>query len=218
MRSSASAWSPWPPGSASSALTATLGDVAKHFGHVTGGISITDQAGLSGTELGVGLAIIRLASLGGLPLAGLADRVGRRKVILVACGLGLAITAASAASPSFWWFVFIFALGRPLLSAAYAVAQVGAAEETDSAQRAAAVDWCPPAMPSAPGPRPFSTVWPAPRLAIAAYLSWLWCPWLSCRLRHGGYANPTDSCEPPSLASDADRSSARWPVPIGSAC
>jgi MFS family permease len=35
--------------------------------------------------------------------------------------------------------VFIFALGRPLLSAAYAVAQVGAAEETDSAQRAAAV-------------------------------------------------------------------------------
>jgi MFS family permease len=120
-------------------LTATLGDVAKHFGHVTHGVSITDQAGLSGTELGIGLAIIRLASLGGMPLAGIADRVGRRKVILVACGLGLAITAASAASPNFWWFVIIFALGRPLLSAAYAVAQVGAAEETDSAQRAAAV-------------------------------------------------------------------------------
>ena len=120
-------------------LTATLGDVAKHFGHVTNGVSITDQAGLSGTELGIGLAIIRLASLGGMPLAGMADRVGRRKVILVACGLGLAITAASAASPNFWWFVIIFALGRPLLSAAYAVAQVGAAEETDSAQRAAAV-------------------------------------------------------------------------------
>jgi MFS family permease len=120
-------------------LTATLGDVARHFGHVLRGSSITDQAGLSGTQLGVGLAVIRLASLGGLPLAGLADRVGRRRVLLFACGLGLAITAASAASPSYWWFVFVFALGRPLLSAAYAVAQVGAAEETGSAHRAAAV-------------------------------------------------------------------------------
>lgn len=120
-------------------LTATLGDVARHFGHVVHGTSITDQAGLSGTELGIGLAVVRFSSIGGLPLAGAADRLGRRGVVLCACGLGLAITAASAASPGYWWFVFIFALGRPLLSAAYAVAQVGAAEETDSAQRAAAV-------------------------------------------------------------------------------
>jgi MFS family permease len=120
-------------------LTATLGDVARHFGHVLHGSTITDQAGLSGTQLGLGLAVIRLASLGGLPLAGLADRVGRRRVMLFACGLGLAATAASAASPGYWWFVVIFALGRPLLSAAYAVAQVGAAEETDSAHRASAM-------------------------------------------------------------------------------
>jgi MFS family permease len=59
--------------------------------------------------------------------------------MLFACGLGLAATAASAASPGYWWFVVIFALGRPLLSAAYAVAQVGAAEETDSAHRASAM-------------------------------------------------------------------------------
>ena len=114
-------------------LTATLGDVARHFGHVVNGSSITDQAGLSGTQLGLGLAVIRLASLGGLPLAGLADRVGRRRVVLVACGLGLAVTAASAASPGYWWFVVVFALGRPLLSAAYAVTQVAAAEQTGSA-------------------------------------------------------------------------------------
>jgi MFS family permease len=120
-------------------LTATLGDVARHFGHVVHGTSITDQAGLSGTQLGLGLAVIRLSSLGGLPLAGLADRVGRRRVILVACGLGLAVTAASAASPGYWWFVVVFALGRPLLSAAYAVAQVAAAEQTGSGQRASAV-------------------------------------------------------------------------------
>jgi MFS family permease len=120
-------------------LTATLGDVARHFGHVVNGSSITDQAGLSGTQLGLGLAVIRLASLGGLPVASLADRVGRRRVLLFACGLGLAVTAASAASPGYWWFVLIFAFGRPFLSAAYAVAQVGAAEETDSSQRAKAV-------------------------------------------------------------------------------
>jgi MFS family permease len=120
-------------------LTATLGDVARHFGHVVHGTSITNQAGLSGTELGIGLAVVRVSSIGGLPLAGAADRLGRRRVVLVACGLGLAITAASAASPGYWWFVIIFALGRPLLSAAYAVAQVGAAEETGSAERASAV-------------------------------------------------------------------------------
>jgi MFS family permease len=120
-------------------LTATLGDVARHFGHVVNGTSITDQAGLSGTRLGIGLAVIRLASLGGMPLAGWADQVGRRRVLLIACGLGLAATAASAVAPGYWWFVIVFALGRPLLSAASAVAQVQAAELTGSGQRASAV-------------------------------------------------------------------------------
>ena len=120
-------------------LTATLGNVARHFGHLVNGTSITDQAGLSGTQLGLGLAVIRLASLGGLPLAGLADRAGRRRVLLVACGLGLAATAASVAAPGYWWFVLVFALGRPFLSAASALAQVQAAELTSSAQRASAV-------------------------------------------------------------------------------
>ncbi|MGA2521571.1 MAG: MFS transporter [Acidimicrobiales bacterium] len=116
-----------------------LGDVAKHFGHVVHGTSVADQAGLSGTELGVGLAVLRLASIGGFPLAGLADRFGRRAVLLVTCCLGLAFTVLAAASPGYWWFVVIFALGRPLLSATNAVAAVGAAEETASSDRAKAV-------------------------------------------------------------------------------
>jgi MFS family permease len=113
--------------------------VARHFGHVLHGSTITDQAGLSGTQLGLGLAVIRLASLGGLPLAGLADRVGRRRVMLFACGLGLAATAASAASPGYWWFVVIFAFGRTLLSATNALAEVMAAEETGARDRTAAI-------------------------------------------------------------------------------
>lgn len=118
---------------------AALGNVAKAFGHLTSGASIADRAGLSGTELGIGLAVIRLASLGSLPLAGLADRVGRRPVILWGCALGLALTVVSAASPSYWWFVIIFAMGRPLLSATNGLAQVMASEHTPSKERAKAV-------------------------------------------------------------------------------
>src|SRR5579875_622286 len=70
------------------AVTA-LGDVAKAFGHAVHGASLADRAGLSGTELGIGLAVLRLASLGSLPLSGLADRFGRRSVLVVATVLGL---------------------------------------------------------------------------------------------------------------------------------
>ncbi len=118
---------------------ATLGDVAKHFGHVVHGTTLADQAGLSGTVLGVGLAVLRLASLGALPLAGLADRFGRRTLLLGTCSLGLVFTILAAASPGYWWLVVIFALGRPLLSATNALAQVSAAEGTDSYHRAKAV-------------------------------------------------------------------------------
>lgn len=118
---------------------AALGSVAKTFGHLSSGASFADQAGLSGTVLGVGLAILRLASLGGLPLAGLADRFGRRTILLATCAVGLALTVAAAASPSYWWFVAIFALGRPALSATTGVAQVSAAELTGTAERAKSI-------------------------------------------------------------------------------
>ena len=118
---------------------AALGDVAKAFGHVTHGATVADQAGLSGTLLGVGLAIIRLASLGGLPVASIADRVGRRRTLLATAAMGLIFTVAAAASPGYWWFVVLFALGRPFLSATNAVAQVTSAEQTASADRSKAV-------------------------------------------------------------------------------
>ena len=118
---------------------AALGDVARGFGRVVHGTTFADQAGLSGTQLGLGLAVIRLASLGALPLAGAADRLGRRRVLLLTCALGLALTAAAALSPGYWWFVVVFALGRPPLSAAAALTQVGAAEQTAATDRAKAI-------------------------------------------------------------------------------
>lgn len=126
-------------GFASFGVTAALGDVATAFGEPDPEGSVATMAGLTGTTVGVGLAIIRLASLAALPLAGLADRAGRRRVILGCCAAGLAMTLLTAASPSFWWFVALFALARPLLSATNALATVIAAEETRSVDRSKAI-------------------------------------------------------------------------------
>jgi MFS family permease len=118
---------------------AALGDVSKQLGHMAAGGSIADRVGLSGTSLGIGLAIIRLASIGSLPLIGIADRFGRRRVILSVTIAGLALTTTAAVSPGYWWFVVIFAFGRPLLSATNALAEVMATEETGARDRTAAV-------------------------------------------------------------------------------
>lgn len=114
---------------------ASLADVAKHFGHVTSSHSLASVVGLSGSVLGVGLAILRLASLGALPLSALADRWGRRAVLRLCMVLGLFLTALAAASPGYWFFVACFALGRPLLSAAAALVQVLTVELASTAHR-----------------------------------------------------------------------------------
>lgn len=121
------------------AATAALGDVAEAFGEVSTGTTVAERAGLSGTVLGLGLGIIRLASLASLPLAGLADRHGRRPVLLALAAFGLVVTASASLSPGYWWFVALFALSRPFLSAANAVAQVTAAEHTAAGQRVKAL-------------------------------------------------------------------------------
>ncbi len=120
---------------------AALADVAATFGEVTDGddLTLAEQAGLSGTVLGLGLAIIRLSSLLSLPLAGMADRAGRRRTLVGFASLGLVIVAVSSLSPGYWWFVLLFAASRPLLTAANAVALTSTAEQTSSADRSRAV-------------------------------------------------------------------------------
>jgi MFS family permease len=119
--------------------TAALGDVATSFGETRGDATLAEEAGLSGTVLGVGLAVIRLASLGALPLAGIADRVGRRSTLLWFCAAGLFLTAAAAISPTYWWFVVAFAVGRPFFTATDTIGEVTAAEQTASVDRAKAL-------------------------------------------------------------------------------
>lgn len=118
---------------------AALGDVAEGFGEVEAGGTIAERAGLSGTKLGIGLALIRLASIVSLPLAGLADHVGRRVTLLAFCGLGLLLTASAALSPTYWWFVALFALSRPFLTATDTVGEVAVAEQTASSDRTKAI-------------------------------------------------------------------------------
>jgi MFS family permease len=103
---------------------ASLDDVARHFGHHANKQSLQSVVGLSGSVLGVGLAILRLASLGAMPLSSLADRWGRVTVLRRTLSVGLIITACAALSPSYWIFVLCFALARPLLSTTSTLIQV----------------------------------------------------------------------------------------------
>jgi MFS family permease len=120
-------------------VTAVFGDVAAFFGEVTDGEAIGDQLGLPGTTIGTALAMIRLASLGSLPLTATADRVGRRRVLLTLAAVGLGITTFAALAPSFWVYVALVALARPALSTVNALAGVVAAEEATSRDRSAAI-------------------------------------------------------------------------------
>jgi MFS family permease len=125
-------------GIAAYGVTVLIGDVAAAFGDAAPDAAL-EGIGMPLTTVGAALAAVRLASLGGLPMAALADRAGRRRVLLTAAAAGLALTALSAAAPGFWWYVALVALARPFLSSVNAVSAVVAAEDVRSADRAASV-------------------------------------------------------------------------------
>lgn len=116
-------------------VTTVIGDVAAFFGEPGVGDEAIAQLGLPTTTIGIALAIIRLASLASLPAAAMADRLGRRTVLLAVSVFGLTLTTLSAAAPSFWWYVVMVAFARPALSTINAVAGVVAAEEADAQGR-----------------------------------------------------------------------------------
>lgn len=126
-------------GYAQFAVTTVLGEVAVTFGEAAGEDPLATEVGLSTTTLGLGLAVIRLAGIGALFASALADRHGRRRLLLGLVGAGLALSTGAAVSPSFWVFVAIAAAARPLLSATNALVAVVAAEETTTADRSRAM-------------------------------------------------------------------------------
>jgi MFS family permease len=120
-------------------VTVVIGDVAATFGEPGVGDPELAEIGMPVTTVGIALAVVRLASLGSLPLAALADRVGRRRLLLAVATTGLVLTSLAAASPGFWWYVALVALARPALATINGVAGVVAAEESSSRGRAGAV-------------------------------------------------------------------------------
>ncbi len=117
-------------------LVTSLSDVARHFGAVVAGArSFRSQVGLSGTQVGLGLGLVRLATLGALPITAWADRRGRRPLMNASLIAGLVLTGLAAGSPGYWWFVAIFAAARPLLSTASALTQVLTVELSTTSSR-----------------------------------------------------------------------------------
>ena len=172
-------------------VVAALGDVSTQLGHVAPGGSIADKVGLSGTSLGrrAGRHPARLARQ---PATHRHRRPSRpAPVILGVTMAGLALTAAAAASPGYWWFVVIFAFGRPLLSATNALAEVMAAEETGRtrphgrhrAHRGAAT-------PQVPGSRPSCTALRPGHSAFAGSSRLPSCPSPSCTRCGAGSRSP----------------------------
>lgn len=126
-------------GYAAFATTAVLGDVAEAFGAAESAGRVAREVGLSATTLGVGLAIVRFAGIGAVPAASLADRYGRRRLLLWLAAVGLGLTTVAAASPGYWAFIAFVAAARPLLAGANTITVTVAAEMTTAGDRSKAV-------------------------------------------------------------------------------
>jgi len=114
---------------------ASLDDVAHHFGSASLAHTVSGVVGLSGSTLGIGLAILRISSLLALPLAARADQHGRRRVLMWAVVVGLFITSLASAAPNYWFFVACFACARPLLTVSTTLVQVLMAELSSARRR-----------------------------------------------------------------------------------
>jgi MFS family permease len=98
-----------------------------------------DDFGVSDTGVGVAGAVVRAGIVLVLPLAVLADRLGRRRVIAFAAFAAPAVTALGAIAPTFPLLVATQTVGRPLGLALDFLVAVVATEEMPRNSRAYAV-------------------------------------------------------------------------------
>ena len=88
-----------------------------------------DSFGIDKTGQGVGGVVVRLGVVITLPFAIAADRVGRRRMIVLAAWLAPLFCVLGALAPSFWTLVATQSIARPLGLALALVVGVAAAEE-----------------------------------------------------------------------------------------
>jgi MFS family permease len=98
-----------------------------------------DDFGIGDTGIGIGGAVVRVAIVIAIPAAVLADRIGRRRVIVVVAWLGPLFALAGAIAPTFAVLVATQALARPMSIALAFLVGVVAAEEMPRNSRAYAV-------------------------------------------------------------------------------
>ncbi len=98
-----------------------------------------DGFGISKTGQGVGGVIVRLGVIIAVPFAIVADRVGRRRMIVLTAWLAPVFCVLGAAAPNFWVLVGTQAIGRPLGLALALLIGVAVAEEMPRSSRAYAL-------------------------------------------------------------------------------
>jgi MFS family permease len=98
-----------------------------------------DEFGVSDTGIGVAGAVVRAGILIALPAAVLADRIGRRRVIIAVAWLGPVLALLGALAPSFALLVATQTLARPMGIALAFLVGVVASEEMPRNSRAFAV-------------------------------------------------------------------------------
>jgi len=98
-----------------------------------------DEFGVDDTGIGIAGAVVRGGILIALPAAVIADRIGRRRVIVVIAWLGPLLSLLGAMAPSFSILVLTQTLARPMGIALAFLVGVVAAEEMPRNSRAYAI-------------------------------------------------------------------------------
>lgn len=90
---------------------------------------------------GIGVAIIRLGAIGGMPVLRFADRVGRRTLLIVSLSAFTLLTGLTAVAWSLAAFVVLQTLARVFLASEHNLASIVIAEEVRSDRRGAALSF-----------------------------------------------------------------------------
>jgi MFS family permease len=101
--------------------------------------AIADGLGVSVATFGIGVALIRLGALGSVVMLRLADRFGRRPLLLISVLAFTALTGATAAAAGLVVFVVLQVLARVFLSTEEALAGVVLTEELRPEHRGAGI-------------------------------------------------------------------------------
>jgi MFS family permease len=100
------------------------------------GDAVTDTFAKTDSDLGVALAVARIGVLVSLVVIALADRLGRRRLILVALVGACAANAVAGLAPSFEVFTAAQLFTRAFVNACLVVAGIAAVEEAPEGARA----------------------------------------------------------------------------------